>query len=383
MCGESLLCIRVGYAIFIVLRTQEQHIPMYIFPHIFVLTHEYVVTIMKTLAIIIIIITASLPPLTHYTNTDMGIREDPINSDREIYVAKAGVWDETHRRRKGHTKEVVRKQSTDDQLVSSGNITYPQDGTIIPWGDTVNITVVIGNNTLEWPVYLSIGGTRVAEYWEPGTYNYTWNTTEWGEGEYIVELYIIIDMEVQVRKDTLDRKTYYVDRFPPEISVGVLGTRIVVDGREWVGGDVRLNITVSDAIGVDGVEIYYWGVRGDGIDPCATQDPPLEGGWVHYMTIDVDAGEYSYPVPIDLVLEENTSFLVVAYDYVGHESNMTTDWLWLDTKPPTISILEPEDGLVTNGETNTVNFTARDEGSGLDGTYNICLLYTSPSPRDS
>ena len=190
-----------------------------------------------------------------------------------------------------------------DRSSPTVNIVRPTDGSYLR--GSVAVDVYWNDNLYPLKCVLYINGSSVATWWGTGTKTYLWDTTNWGDGTYIIKA---------IAYDKAGNKGYanitvHVDNTKPSVSIGG-----VADG-EVLGGTRIIRVYWSDENG-DKCCLYINGTlvnssSGDLIYVWDTADAARWGDGVYNIT-------------------------AVAWDRAGNRRSVTV-WVTVDNTAPLVS----------------------------------------------
>jgi len=192
-----------------------------------------------------------------------------------------------------------------------------------------------GNNTGKH-VYVSVDGGGQVEIGSSAT-SYALSATS---GAHTVNVTIVDNLGNSVS----DEVTFSIDKTAPSLAI----TSPVSDS-STNSGAVTVNWTASD--GASGIASIMFGI----FDGESWSNTTL-GSSVRSRALTLEDGEYTVAVRVT----DN------AGNYLGSSVSFT-----VDTAGPSIEIISPATGSITNNGTVTVNWTAEDDLSGID-SYLFC-----------
>ena len=185
---------------------------------------------------------------------------------------------------------------------------------------------------------LYVGGYLFETIDEAGIYEFTWNTSEWPDGRYLISL-VVRDLAGNENRTCVE---VVVDNTSP------LAELIAADEGELVSGET-------------GAYVWYYDVNLASVELLLDGEPLQPSlGWITINTTALPDGEH--------VLE------LVVVDEAGNEA-FDDATFESDNTPPSATIMSPVNGSILDG-TVVVNFTAQDEH------LRLVLLYIDNASYD-
>ena len=216
-----------------------------------------------------------------------------------------------------------------DKTPPSVTIDSPADGSYVSGVIDINVTANDANFDRS---ELFIGGTSVVNWTTPGTNTYSWDTTTYMDGVYVIEARAY-DLAGNMDSAQI---TITVDNTPPSVDIRA------PDNNSFVSGNVDIRVVVNE-INLDHVDLYING--------------SLNATWTesdHTYTWNSTVYPDGTNVPIS----------AVAYDLAGNMDNETI-FVTVDNTPPSVQIISPDTGSWFNVVNITVSWVGNDTLAGI------------------